>query len=483
MDYFPAFLRLDDKPVLLVGGGVVALRKLRLLARARARVTIVAPTVLPVIGEMLEGDARLRWMRRAFVDSDVRGKWLVVSATGDPAVEQRVAAVAGRNRVFVNAVDDANNCSLITPAIVDRSPLVVAVSSGGHAPTLARRVRADIERRLPARLGKLAELAGRWRHRVRDSLDDARTRLRFWERFLDSEAAANVIAGHHDVDAAIGAMLADSDAEVERSGRAWLVGAGPGDPELLTLKAHRLLQNADIVLYDRLVSEQVLELARRDARLIPVGKQPGCTANAQDDINALLVRLVAEGNRVCRLKGGDPFVFGRGGEEASALAKHGLSFDVVPGITAAAGCAAAAGISLTHRDAAQSVVLVTAHGRNSEDRLDWASLARDRQTLAFYMGVRRFPDIMQQLIAHGRAADTPIAIIERGTTPEQRVLRGTLGQLGILSEAHRIEAPAILLVGDVVALAPQNVQRAPGVESVSMASSETKSAIPVGTNG
>ena len=280
---------------------------------------------------------------------------------------------------------------------------------------------------------------------VAGKLGGLASRRRFWERYFARYSAGDGA----DAELMIAQMLDRAD---DAGGQAWLVGAGPGDPDLLTMRALHCMQAADVIVHDRLVSDEVLALARRDAERISVGKKPGCRANSQEDINALLVSLVASGKQVCRLKGGDPFIFGRGGEEAAALEAAGLSYRVVPGITAAAGCAAAAGIPLTHRDAAQSVVLLTAHGRDSVDRLDWPSLARDRQTLAVYMGVHRFPEIMNRLIAYGRPADTPLAIIERGTTRQQRILRGTLGQLTLLAEAHRVEAPAMLIIGEVARL-------------------------------
>ena len=262
-----------------------------------------------------------------------------------------------------------------------------------------------------------------------------------------------------------------------QAGRAWLVGAGPGDPGLLTLKALQAMQTADVILHDRLVSNEVLDLARRDAELVSVGKTPGCAANSQDEINGLLVSLVATGKRVCRLKGGDPFVFGRGGEEAQALQSAGLEYEVVPGITAAVGCAAAAGIPLTHRDAAQSLTLLTGHGKDAVDNIDWASLAPGRQTLAIYMGVSRFNELMHNLTRHGRPAETPIAIIEKGTTPEQRVLRGTLGQLPLLARAHRIKAPAMLLIGEVTRLGHETLGAPEPVRTAAAARPATESAI------
>ncbi len=449
MDYFPAFLDLKDRDCLVVGGGNVALRKIRLLSAAGARLTVVAPETVAAVDEMADRE-ELFVQHRKFEPADVDGAWLVVSATGDADVEDHVFTVATDAGVFCNSVDTIDRCSYITPAIVDRSPLVVAISSGGKAPVLARHWRERLEAMLPARLARLGALAGRWRERVGKRIGNALGRRRFWEQVLTGPIADDILAGRDDraerrMDDALNRGAVDSD------GVAWLVGAGPGDPGLLTLRALQLMQAADINLYDRLVSDEVLALARRDADLVPVGKNPSGDSVPQDDINALLVKLVHEGKRVCRLKGGDPFIFGRGGEEAEVLDAAGCRYEVVPGVTAAAGCAAYSGIPLTHRNAAQSVVLLTAHGQDNVENLDWPSLARDRQTLAVYMGVRRFPELMNRLIEHGRAADTPIAIIERGTTPEQRIVRGTLGQLTLLADAYRLQSPAILIIGEVAA--------------------------------
>lgn len=459
VDYFPAFLDLADRPCLVVGGGDVALRKTRLLTSAGARITIVAPEMNDeLIQHAVESGHRL--LRRNFRPSDIRNNWLVVSATGRPEIEQAVYRYASDAGVFCNGVDNIANCSYITPAIVDRGPIVVAISSGGSAPVLARKLRAQIELLLPAGLSRLAALASNWRFRVAARLSNLLSRRRFWENVFDGPIGSLAIAG--EILAAEERMqqLLDDSAS-QQTGEAWLVGAGPGDPGLLTIRALQIMQTADIIVHDRLVSEEVLDLARRDADRISVGKTPGCRANSQDEINALLIKLVRSGKRVCRLKGGDPFIFGRGGEEAEALLKAGLPFQVVPGITAAAGCAAYSGIPLTHRDLSQSVAFVTAHGSDSVDNLDWQALARDRQTLAFYMAVRRFPDLMNNLIDNGRSADTPVAIIEKGTLPDQRVIRGTLGQLTLLAEAHRVAAPAMLIVGEVAALGSQNDRTVP----------------------
>ncbi len=462
MDYFPAFLNLRDRPCLVVGGGDIALRKARLLDSAGARLTVVAPRLSDELLGLLERKGH-QYQRREVISTDVPGNWLVVSATGDPAVERCVYRYATDSGVFCNGVDDIDNCSFITPAIVDRSPVVVAISSGGAAPVLARKLRAQIEQLLPAGLSTLGRLAQQWRDRVRARVGSLLGRRRFWESVFDGPAASHAIAG--DIPAAEAEMsVLLQAADRKQSGEAWLVGAGPGDPGLLTIRALQVMQEADVILHDRLVSDEVLALARRDADLISVGKTPGCRANSQDEINTLLVDLVGQGKRVCRLKGGDPFIFGRGGEEAEALDAAGHAYRVVPGITAAVGAAAYAGIPLTHRDLSQSVAFVTAHGKDSVDKLDWAALARTRQTLAFYMAVRRFPVLMNQLIDNGLAADTPIAIIEKASTPEQRILRGSLGQLVMLSQAHRVTAPAMLIVGAVAALGnekPVPEQRSP----------------------
>ena len=452
MDYFPAFLNLQGRQCLIVGGGDVALRKARLLLAAGAVISVIAPETSWALTAFLEKNS-LRLVRRKFRASDVDGNWLVVSATGDPTVERAVYDASSAAGVFCNGVDDKSNCSYITPAIVDRSPIIIAVSSAGTAPVLARRLRARIEMLLPKHLGRLADLAGRWRTSVSERIKGLPGRRRFWEAAFEGPVTAYAIGGHVDkAEKEMAKLLFDFETRSPRPGEAWLVGAGPGDPELLTVRAVQVMQTADVILHDRLVSDEVLALARRDVELISVGKLPGCRANSQHETNQLLVSLVRAGKRVCRLKGGDPFIFARGGEEFEALRAAGLRCEVVPGITAAAGCAAAAGIPLTHRDVSQSVVFVAAHGKDSVDRLDWPSLARDRQTLVFYMAVRRFPELMSNLIRHGRPAGTPIAIIERGTLPDQRVVHGRLGQLVLLADAQRITAPAMLIVGEVAAL-------------------------------
>lgn len=452
MNFFPGFLNLTGRDVLVVGGGDIALRKAKLLHAAGARVTVVAPETSSSFSLFINRQG-LVLRPREFTEQDLEGSWLVVTATGIGDVDSHVFTAASQRQVFCNSVDDQANSSYITPAIVDRSPLIVAISSGGAAPSLARSLRHKIELLLPATFGRLVELAQQWRDKAGKGIVNIAQRRRFWDTVFGGSIPALVTGGNDDeAEQAVAALLRDFAGEEERHGKAWLVGAGPGDPDLLTVRAIQAIQAADIILHDRLVSDEILALARRDADLVPVGKTPGSDVNAQVEINGRLVELVGAGKHVCRLKGGDPFIFARGGEELEALQAAGHAVEVVPGITAAAACAAASGIPLTHRDVSQSVVFVTAHGQNSIDALDWPSLARDRQTLVFYMAVARFSDLMNKLIGSGRGADTPIAIIERGTMPGQRVTRGHLGQLQLLKESRHIEPPAILIVGDVAAL-------------------------------
>ncbi len=453
MDYLPVFLRLDGHPVVVVGGGTVALRKAAWLRRAGARVTVVAPGVH---AELAQQAARgeLRQIAEEFTPEHLAGAVAVVAATADRATNASVAASARERGVPVNVVDDAELSTFIFPAIVDRSPIVVAVSSGGHAPVLARRVREQIEALLPGRLGALARFMGAQRRSVHRALR-AFARRGFWERVASGPVATQLLRGDAaQAERALGRELLAAQltvGAVARLGEVYLIGAGPGDPDLLTLRALQLLQQADVILYDRLVSEAVLERARRDAERIFVGKESG-GEDPQQRIHELLLRLAREGKRVARLKGGDPLVFGRGGEEIEVLAAHGIPCTVVPGITAALGAAAAAELPLTHRGLASSVTLIA--GRLSDGALpDWRFLANPQHTVVVYMGVAQLPDIVARLEAAGAAAGHPAAIIERATLPGQRILRGTLSNIVALARAHRIEPPSILILGDVAAFA------------------------------
>jgi len=448
MRYFPAFLDLVKRPCLVVGGGEAAVSKVRLLRKAGANVRVVAPRVGPEI-IALAARRELILVRRGFVAGDVRGCAVVHAATGLAEVDARVAESAHHAGVPVNVVDRAELSSFIVPAIVDRDLVVVGISTGGAAPVLARRLRAQIEALLPARLGSLARFAESFRATVAALLPAPAARLRFWERFFDGPVAADVLAGHGQAAGEKMLSLVNRAAGVPE-GLVSIVGAGPGDPDLLTLKALRALERADVVVCDKLVNPAILGYARRDAERIYVGKSRGHHVRTQAQINDLLVAHARLGQRVVRLKGGDPFVFGRGGEERTHLRRHGIQVELVPGITAATGCGAAAGIPLTHRTHAAAVTFVTGHGRNGEPDVDWAALASSRHTLVVYMGVAAAGRIAEHLITHGLAPDTPAAVIENGTLETQKTVIGRLGALADLIRDHGITGPAVIVVGDVV---------------------------------
>jgi uroporphyrin-III C-methyltransferase/precorrin-2 dehydrogenase/sirohydrochlorin ferrochelatase len=448
MDYLPVFLDLRGRATLVVGGGAVALRKVELLLQAQARVHVVAPRLCAELTAQREA-GRIEHLATAFDPAHCDGMAFAVAATDDATVNRAVSAAGAARGVWVNVVDDAAASSCVMPAIVDRSPLIVAIGSSGQSPTLARRLRAQIEALLPARLGELARFAGRVRERVLRAVPDLARRRRLWERVLSSPAAHRLLTGAPDAEPALERELSDATAAGPPRGEVYLIGAGPGDPDLLTLRALQLLQQADVVLYDRLVSEAVLERVRRDAERVFVGKQSGQHRVTQERIHALLLEYAGRGLRVARLKGGDPFIFGRGGEEIAVLARAGIAVTVVPGITAALGAAASAGLSLTHRGVSQAVCFVTAMGEGAE-ALNWQALSAPLTTVVFYMGVSQLPRIVERLIAHGAPAERPVAVIERATLPEQRVLTGTLSDIAARAGAAAIRAPALLVVGDVV---------------------------------
>ncbi|AUH14966.1 uroporphyrinogen-III C-methyltransferase [Dickeya solani] len=432
---------------MVVGGGEVATRKIDLLQRAGADVRVAARSLCePLHAQHQAG--RLAWVAQEFSPALLDNVFLVIAATDDAALNATVFEEANRRQLLVNVVDDQPKCSFIFPSLIDRSPLMVAISSGGQAPVLARLLREKLEALLPARLGHMAELAGKWRSRIKQRLASVTERRRFWERIFTGRFSSLVAAGQlAQAEQELALQLAQPDV---RQGEVALVGAGPGDAGLLTLRGLQVIQQADVVLYDHLVSDEVLDLVRRDAERICVGKRASAHLLPQDEINALLVKLAQEGKRVVRLKGGDPFIFGRGGEELQQVAQAGIPFQVVPGITAAAGATAYAGIPLTHRDYAQSVIFITGHCRPDGDALDWSTLARGRQTLAIYMGTVKSAEISQQLIAHGRAPHTPVAVIGRGTRQDQQVLIGMLAELEQL--AQQAPTPALLVIGEVVNL-------------------------------
>lgn len=453
MRYFPAFFDIDGRACLVVGGGELAVRKVRLLHRAHGRVTVVAPRVCAELAA-LAGDGAIDLVPRGFVAGDVRGRSLAVAATGDAAVDARVAEAAQAAGVPVNVVDRPELSTFTVPAIVDRDPVVIGISTGGAAPVLGRRIRARIEALLPARLGALARFAGGFRDALAANRPEGAARRWFWERFFDGPIAADVLAGRESAARETMIGLINRRAEPEAgAGSVAIVGAGPGDPDLLTLRALEALQRADVIVYDKLVGPDVLGYARRDAERIYVGKARGNHAKTQDEINALLRDQARWGRRVVRLKGGDPFVFGRGGEEQAYLRRHGVAVSVVPGITAATACGAAAGIPLTHREHAAAVTFVTGHGKDGEPDLDWAALARPGQTLVVYMGVATAQRTAERLIAHGLAAETPVAVVEKGSLPDQRTVTGALADLPELVRRHAVTGPAIIVIGAVARFA------------------------------
>ncbi|MDU1575654.1 MAG: siroheme synthase CysG [Pantoea sp.] len=447
MDYFPLFCRLQGKRCLLVGGGDVAERKARLLLAAGADLHVGALRFSPAFQQWADR-GELALISGAFEDAWLDECWLVVAATDDDAVNQQVAQAAEARRIFCNLVDAPEQASAIMPSIIDRSPLMVAVSSGGRAPVLARLLREKIEAMLPQHLGQLASLAGTLRARVKQRFASMAQRRFFWERFFTSDRLAQTLANG---DGARAAQLVDElfSEALPAQGEVTLVGAGPGDAGLLTLKGLQQIQQADVIVYDRLVSDEILSLVRRDAERIFVGKRAGHHCVPQEQINQLLLEQAQRGRRVVRLKGGDPFIFGRGGEELEALAAHHIPFSVVPGVTAASGCSAYSGIPLTHRDHAQSVRLVTGH-LQQKNKLEWEKLAAEQQTLVFYMGLSQAPHIQQQLMRHGMRGDMPAALIENGTSTRQRVVTGTLDRLSEL--AQQVESPSLIIIGSVVSL-------------------------------
>ncbi|MFD2176472.1 siroheme synthase CysG [Veronia pacifica] len=447
MEYLPIFANLRDRQCLVVGGGEVAWRKTRMLLKTGAAVTLVAPEVDKEIEEAAEKGV-LTWIAEPFSAKYLDGVFLAIAATDQPLVNALVSRSAEEKKLLVNVVDDTPKCSFIVPSIVDRSPIVIAISSAGKAPVLARLIREKLESLIPSHTGRMAAIAGSFRDTLKEKVTTLTGRRKFWEMAFDGRFSSLVAAGRED-DAR--EELHDLTSGISMRGEVALVGAGPGDPGLLTLRGLQLMQQADVILYDYLVSDDVLELCRRDAEMICVGKRAGFHSVPQEETNALLVKFASRGKRVVRLKGGDPFMFGRGGEELQVVAEAGIPFQVVPGITSAAGATAYAGIPLTHRDHAQSVMFITGHLKKEKDSLDWSTLARGNQTLVIFMGLMKSDHIRDQLIKHGRAAHTPVAIIENGTRSEQRVLKGTVHDLATLAE--HASSPALIVVGEVVQLA------------------------------
>ena len=453
MDIFPISLKLQQQPCLIVGGGHIAYRKAVLLHKAGAVIHVIAPDIDANLLQLVE-ESQGQYIQALYpAQIQLNDYRLVIAATDDYAVNTQVFEDCEALKILVNSVDDPPHCRFMVPAIVDRSPLVISVASNGTSPVLSRQIRTQLETSIPHGMGKLAEFSGKWRAAVKAKISNPDERRVFWEDLYASPLKEQVF---HD-------NLVEADRLIEQAllkwktpkGEVYLVGAGPGDPELLTLKALRLMQQADVVIYDRLVSPAIMELCRRDATKIYVGKARSNHAVPQEGINALLVEYASKGQRVCRLKGGDPFIFGRGGEEIQELFAAGVPFQVVPGITAASGCSAYAGIPLTHRDYAQSVRFLTGHLKEGSPELPWDELVYQNQTLVLYMGLVGLEKICEKLIEHGQRPDMPVALISKGTTPEQKVLVGTLVDIASKVEENHIQAPTLTIIGDVVSLREQ----------------------------
>jgi uroporphyrin-III C-methyltransferase / precorrin-2 dehydrogenase / sirohydrochlorin ferrochelatase len=452
MDYLPIFMRIQGQKTLVVGGGQVATRKVAMLLRAGANIRLVAQDVVLPLAEMLQ-DGEHEIFQRAYEKTDLEGVKLVIAATDDEELNHQIYHHANKRHLPVNVVDNPSLCDFIFPSIVDRSPVVVAVSSSGHSPMLARLLRSRLETFIPSGYGKLASLLGEYRQKVKQRIPLVSQRMRFWEKILGGPVAEQMVSGKETQARQLLEQAMESADNIVSNGEVYLVGAGPGDPDLLTFRALRLMQQADVVLFDRLVSEEILNMTRQDAEKIHVGKQRQNHTMPQQDISQLLVSLAKQGKRVLRLKGGDPFIFGRGGEEIEELATAGIPFQVVPGITAASGCASYAGIPLTHRDYSQSVRFVTGHLKNDTCDLNWKSLAEDeQQTLVFYMGLVSLPVICQELIKNGMPKTKPVALIQQGTTPSQKVYTGTLATMPGIIAQQEVRAPTLIIVGDVVSL-------------------------------
>jgi len=447
MDFLPIFMNVKDRSCLIVGGGEVAQRKASVLLDAGAMVKVVAPEISGAFADMPDVECVMDRFQPGHLDGAV----LAIAATDDRAVNREVSQQARARNIPVNVVDNPDLCTFIMPSILDRSPLMVAFSSGGASPVLARMLRGKLETMIPQGYGRLTAFCARLRGIVKTRIAEPARRRVFWENVLEGAIAEKVLAGDEaGAEAMLLSLLESADAVP--AGEVYLVGAGPGDPDLLTFRALRLMQKADVVVYDNLVSKPIVEMTRRDATRIFVGKQRGNHTLPQGEINALLVRLAQEGKRVLRLKGGDPFIFGRGGEEIETLAEHGIQFQVVPGITAASGVSTYAGIPLTHRDYAQACIFVTGHLKDGSMNLDWDALARPKQTIVFYMGLHGLDTLCAKLVEHGLPDSTPVAIVQQGTTQKQRVITGTLATLPGIALIEKPKPPTLIIVGGVVTL-------------------------------
>lgn len=451
MKFLPIFMNVEGRSCLVVGGGQVASRKVFMLQRANARVTVIAPELCAELQTHAEA-GEIEYLAREFQLDDVNDRVVIIAATDNREVNRQVSESASARGIPVNVVDDPELCRFITPSIIDRSPVQIAISTGGASPVLARLLRARLESYIPAAYGRLAQLVESFRDRVKQRFSSSNEIRQFWETILAGPVADRLIAGKDSEARELLEQAVEQGAAPDMQGEVFLVGAGPGDPDLLTFKALRLMQQADVVVYDRLVSQGIRDLVRRDAEFIYAGKERDKHTIPQENINSLLVRLARQGKKVLRLKGGDPFIFGRGGEEIETLMEEGIPFQVVPGITAAAGCASYAGIPLTHRDYVQSCMFVTGHLKDGSSDLNWKAIAHPNQTIVFYMGLHSVNNLCAKLIEHGMPEELPAALVEKGTSPDQRVHVGTLKTLPQLVKENKVKPPTLIIVGEVVKL-------------------------------
>lgn len=452
MNYFPVFLESHRLKCLVVGAGEVAARKIELLIKTHATITVVAPYICPTV-QALAAEHSISLFQREYKPADLDDKNIIFVATDNKALNQDISEQAQTKNLLVNVVDNTPYCTFITPSIVDRSPITIAMSSGGVAPVLLRYLRQKLESVIPTNISRLGAFAQAFRDKVKSALTTVDQRRLFWEDVFEGDIAEHIAQGNNNkAEASLHALLTQAQHDTQINGEVYLIGAGPGDPDLLTFRALRLMQKADVVIYDRLVSPEIVEMVRRDAEKIYAGKAKSNHTLPQQDINLLMVERAKQGQRVVRLKGGDPFIFGRGGEEIETLVDHHIQFQVVPGITAAAGASTYGGIPLTHRDHAQSVTFATGHLKDGTVDLDWKALAQEHQTLVVYMGLGALDIIASKLIEHGMSDSMPVAVVQSATTDNQKVVTGTLSNISQHVAEHNIVSPALIIIGTVVTL-------------------------------
>lgn len=451
MQALPIFFNIAQRPCIVIGGGDVATRKVIMLRKAQGQVIVISPELCEELREM-HAQGEIDYVPAEFHAEQLTSACLVIAATDDEAVNEAVSVAAKRLNIPVNVVDAPALCTFTMGSVIDRSPVVIAISSEGNAPVLARHIRSKIETMLPAAYGRIAAIAGEFRDQVKAKFSNLPARRRFWEDVLNGPLVERVLSGQEQAARELLGELLSQQQDAPTRGEVYLVGGGPGDPDLLTFRALRLMQQCDVCVYDKLVSKEVMELVRRDAELVYVGKSRDQHTLPQEEINALLAKLALEGKRVLRLKGGDPFIFGRGGEEIETLMQHGVPFQVVPGITAANGVSSYAGIPLTHRDYAQACLFITGHLKDGTIDLDWQAMARPKQTVVVYMGLVGLEQICSKLIAQGVSPEMPAAVIQQGTTQKQRVVESTLQHLAADVTAAGLKPPSLTIIGEVVKL-------------------------------